>query len=48
MALPVKVYDVVLISDDYLKLVLERANKKMEINFERLSRFSKSFLEKFK
>ena len=48
MALPIKVDDKILISDDYLKLILERANKKMEINFERLSRFSKSFLNKFK
>jgi tRNA wybutosine-synthesizing protein 3 len=48
MALPIKVDDKILISDDYLKLILERANKKMKINFERLSRFSKSFLNKFK
>jgi tRNA wybutosine-synthesizing protein 3 len=48
MALPLKSGNDLLITDDYLKFIIERANKKIEINFERLEKFSKQFLEKFK
>jgi tRNA wybutosine-synthesizing protein 3 len=48
MALPLKSGNDLLITDDYLKFIIERANKKIEINFERLEKFSKQFLKKFK
>lgn len=47
MALPLKENSRLLINDEYLKFILERANKKIEINFERLEKFSKLFLTKF-
>lgn len=47
MALPIKQGSKQLVSDDYLKFIVDRANKKIEINFERLEKFSKLFLEKF-
>jgi len=47
MALPLKENDSMLVSDDYLKFIIDRANKKIDVNFERLERFSKLFLEKF-
>jgi len=47
MALPLKENNNILVSDDYLKFVVDRANKKIEKNFERLEKFSKLFLERF-
>lgn len=47
MSLPLKKDDMILVCDDYLKFIIDRANKKLELNFERLDKFSKSFLEKF-
>lgn len=47
MALPLKEDEKLLVTDDYLKFIIDRANKKIEINFERLEKFSKQFLEKF-
>jgi tRNA wybutosine-synthesizing protein 3 len=47
MALPLKHDDKILVTDEYLEFLIERANKKIEINFERLKKFSKLFLERF-
>lgn len=47
MALPLKSGDRLLIDDDYLEFIINRANKKIEINFERLEKFSKQFLKMF-
>ncbi len=47
MALPIKQDNKQLVTDDYLRFIVDRANKKIEINFERLEKFSKSFLERF-
>ncbi len=47
MALPIKENNNILVSDEYLKFIIDRANKKIEINFERLEKFSKLFFEKF-
>ncbi len=37
-----------LVSDDYLKTIIEIANKKLETNFSKLKDFEKEFLKKFK
>ena len=47
MALPLKENGKMLVTDDYLKFIVDRANKKIEKNFERLEKFSKLFLERF-
>ena len=47
MALPLKVDNKILIDDDYLKLIIDRANTKIKINFERLKKFESSFLLSF-
>ena len=48
MALPLKENDNILVSDDYLKFVIDRANKKIDVNFERLDKFEKAFISFFK
>ncbi len=48
MALPLKANNKLLVDDDYLKLILKRGNKKLEINYEILDRFEKEFITKFK
>lgn len=47
MALPLIIDCVKLFEDKSLKLIIDKANKKIEYNFERLEKFSKSFLERF-
>ncbi|MFA5745370.1 MAG: hypothetical protein WCX82_02560 [archaeon] len=36
-----------LVTDDYLKILVDIANKKLEINFKKLEEFENSFLKKF-
>jgi tRNA(Phe) wybutosine-synthesizing methylase Tyw3 len=48
MALPLKTNNKILVDDDYLHLILDRGNKKLERNYEILDRFEMEFLKKFK
>jgi tRNA wybutosine-synthesizing protein 3 len=47
MSIPIKSDNQLLISDKYLKYIVNKANRKLELNFERLEKFEKSFLETF-
>jgi tRNA wybutosine-synthesizing protein 3 len=44
----VKMDDKQLVSDEYLQLLLEIANQKLDSNFKKLELFESSFLKKFK
>ena len=48
MAIPIKSKNNILIDDIYLKYIVDRANKKIELNFKRLDKFEKEFLKTFK
>jgi tRNA(Phe) wybutosine-synthesizing methylase Tyw3 len=47
MSIPIKSDNQLLISDKYLKYIVNKANRKLELNFERLEKFEKFFLETF-
>jgi len=47
LALPLKVKDEIIVSDSYLELLVDRANKKLTINYDRLKRFEIEFLAKY-
>lgn len=47
MALPLKEKNKILVTDSYLDFIINRANKKLKLNYERLDLFSKTFINKF-
>jgi len=48
MALPLKANNKLLVDEDYLKFILDRGNKKLELNYALLDKFEKAFLKEFK
>lgn len=47
MSIPLKKDDKILVDENYLEIIVSKANRKMELNFKRLKEFENAFLEHF-